>query len=266
MDLISKLEKRFGSWAIPNLAVYLIGIQVIGTVLLMGGYVNSMDLILHGSSVFDRGEWWRLLSFMMIPKTTSPLFLLISFWIFYMIGNALERQWGTFRFNLFILSGYLLTVLMAVINPGAILTNFYFLGSVFLAFATLFPNFEFLIFFVLPMKVKWLGWITAGWYIMTLIMPISGGMPGALGIGNKLSIVAALSNYLLFFGRDFIQSVRAGQRRKAFVAEREVVAAQALHTCAKCGVTDKTDRSKHFRYCSTCGGCFCEDHIGDHDH
>ena len=98
----------------------------------------------------------------------SPLWLFFSFYIFYMIGNSLEQHWGTFRFNLFVLCGYLLTVLMAFVSPGAIITNTYFLGSVFLAFATLFPNIEFRLFFVLPVKVKWLGWLTAGIYTMTL--------------------------------------------------------------------------------------------------
>jgi len=263
MDLISKLEKRFGSWAIPNLAVYLIAIQVIGVVLLMTQRTSYEDLLLYGSGVLHQGQWWRLLSFMMLPKTMSPIWLFFAFYIFYMIGNALEQHWGTFRFNLFILSGYLLTVLMAFINPGAVISNAYFLGGIFLAFATLFPNIEFRLFFILPVKVKWLGWISAAFYILTLLMPSHGSV---VAVGNKLGVVAAFANYLLFFGKQFFMGFKADVRRKAFVAERAVVAAQPMHTCAKCGVTDKTDDTMHFRYCSTCGGCFCEKHIGDHGH
>lgn len=257
MDLISKLERRFGSWAIPNLAIYLIAIQGIGVALLMGGYVDYLDLILHGSSVMDRGQWWRLLSFMMLPKTLSPLWLFFAFYIFYLMGNALEQQWGTFRFNLFILCGYLLTIAMAFINPGVIITNTYFLGCVFLAFATLFPNVEFRLFFILPVKVKWLGWLTAAAYVFTLV---------AGDTGSQLGVVAAFANYALFFGKAFVTSLKADRRRKAFQAERAEVAAQPLHTCAKCGATDKSDETLHFRYCSTCGKCYCESHISDHDH
>lgn len=265
MDLITKLERRFGSWAIPHLAIYLIALQIIGVVLLSGEYVNGGDLFLFGSGILNQGEWWRLLSFMMIPKTLSPLFLIISFLVFYTISGALERQWGTFRFNLFILSGYLLTVLMALLNPGAVLTNFYFLGGVFLAFATLFPNFEFLIFFVLPVKVKWLGWLTAGMFAFALFTPAEG--PGsAFVVGDKLAIIAAFANYLLFFGKDFVRGVKTGQRRKAFAAERVEVAQQSMHECATCGTTDKTAPDMHFRYCSTCGKCFCEEHISHHEH
>jgi membrane associated rhomboid family serine protease len=106
----------------------------------MGEYINPTDLMLQGHAVMQGGEWWRLFSFMMIPRTMSALWLFFAFYIFYMIGKSLEEHWGTFRFNLFLLSGYLLTILTAFISPGAIVTNTYFLGCVFLAFATLFPQ------------------------------------------------------------------------------------------------------------------------------
>ena len=257
MDLISKLERRFGSWAIPNLAVYLIAIQAIGVVMLLTHRADYTDLILHGNSVVDRGQWWRLLSFMMLPQTTSPLWLFFAFYIFYMIGSSLEQHWGTFRFNLFILSGYLLTISTAFINQGVIITNTFFLGCVFLAFATLFPNIEFRLFFILPVKVKWLGWLTAGTYLFIFFA----GDPG-----SRLGVLAAFINYGLFFGKAFVKDVRAGRRRKAFVAEREAVAAMPLHECASCGATDKSEPHRDFRYCSTCGRCFCEEHIKNHSH
>ncbi|WP_372807303.1 hypothetical protein [Pontiella sp.] len=257
MDLISKLEKRFGSWAIPNLTIYLIGIQLLGVALLMSGRAVLTDFILYGSGVVDLGQWWRLLSFMMIPKTLSPIWLFFAFYIFYLMGNALEERWGAFRFNLFVLCGYLLTVAMAFVNPGAIITNIFFLGCVFLAFATLFPNFELRLFFILPVKVKWLGWLTIASYLILLFS----GDPG-----TRLSIVAALGNYLLFFGKAFFNGFKAEKRRQSFVAETRKVERQALHVCATCGVTDQDDASVHFRYCSTCGKCFCTEHIGNHNH
>jgi len=257
MDLISKLEKRFGSWAIPHLALYIIAIQAIGVGLLLSNRADANDLILFGSGIVNQGQWWRLLSFLMLPTTMSPLWLFFAFYIFFMIGNALESRWGTFRFNLFILNGYLLTVAMAFINQGVIITNTYFLGCVFLAFATLFPNIEFRLFFILPVKVKWLAWITVGFYVITLF---------SSDVGARLGVLASFTNYLLFFGRDFLNSFKAGQRRKAFVAERTEVAAQPMHTCTECGITDKSDNTTGFRYCSTCGACFCEEHIGDHAH
>lgn len=256
MDLISKLERRFGSWAIPNLSLYLIAIQLIGVALLMGGYSAYEDLVLVGGLV-QVGQWPRLLSFMMIPRTLSPIWLFFSFYIFYLIGSSLEREWGTFRFNLYILLGYLFTVAAAFIAPSAQIFNTYFLGGVFLAFSTLFPNMEFRLFFILPVKVKWLGWLTVVLYTMNLF---------SADTGSRLCVVAAFANYLLFFGKDFLNAVKAGQRRKAYVAERAAVEAQPFHVCAECGVSDKSDGTLHFRYCSTCGKCFCEEHISNHDH
>lgn len=257
MDVISKLEKRFGSWAIPNLSVYLIVIQAIGVVLLMGEYVGWEDLVLQGGSVMHRGQWWRLLSFMMLPRTLNPIWLFFAFYIFYLMGNALEHQWGAFRFNLFILCGYLLTMAIAFIAPAAIITNFFFLGGVFLAFATLFPEFELRIFFILPVKVKWLGWLTVALYLYTLV---------SADAGSRWCVMAAFANYALFFGKDFIRNAKAAQRRQAFVSQRAELAAEPIHKCTRCGKSDQSDATMHFRYCSTCGQCFCEKHISDHDH
>jgi len=256
MDIISTLEKRIGHWAIPNLTLYLIVIQLIGVALLMGGYSRYEDLVLVGGLV-QVGDWTRLLSFMMIPRTLSPIWLFFSFYVFYLIGSSLEKEWGAFRFNLYILVGYLLTIATAFIAPSAYIFNTYFLGSIFLAFATLFPNMEFRLFFIFPVKVKWLGWLTAVLYIMTLL---------TADIGSRLSVAAAFTTYLLFFGKAFLSNVKSGQRRKAYHTQRAVADAQPIHACAECGATDKSDVSLGFRYCSTCGECFCEEHIGSHDH
>ena len=257
MDLISKLEKRFGSWAIPNLALYIIAIQAIGAVLLMTHKAELSDMLLHGNSVLDRGQWSRLLSFMMLPRTLSPLWLFFSFYIFHLIGKSLEQQWGAFRFNLFILSGYLLTVAMAFINQGVVISNTYFLGCVFLAFATLFPNIEFRIFFVLPVKVKWLAWIYVVMYLLIIF---------SSDVGARLGVIAAFINYLLFFGKDFVRNFKSGQRRKAHVVEQRIVEETPRHVCKTCGRSDKTDEHMLFRYCSTCGDCFCEEHMTQHEH
>ena len=256
MDLTDRLERRFGHWAIPHLTLYLMGIQAVGVFLLMGGYIIVEDLILVGGLV-QVGQWTRLFSFMMIPKTLHPLWLFFAFYIFYLMGTTLEREWGAFRYNLFILTGYLLTIAAAFIAPTAVITNSYFLGCVFLAFATLMPNFQFYLFFILPVKVKWLGWLTAAVYIMTLL---------AGDAGSRLSVLAAFATYALFFGRGFIGSVRAAQRRHAYIARNAEAAARPMHECARCGISDKNDDTLEFRYCSTCGRCYCEKHIADHDH
>ena len=192
MNWINKLERRFGSWAIPNLAVYLIGLQAIGVVLLISERTSADQLFLHGSSVLHRGEWWRLISFMMLPETLSPLFLFFAFYVFFMISNSLEEYWGAFKYNLFILTGFLLTVLSAFIRPGMIVTNTYFLGAVFLAFATIFPHVTFRLFLLIPVKVKWLGWLTAVGYLTLLNPSECNGIGSALGCDCGLRDVSPL--------------------------------------------------------------------------
>jgi hypothetical protein len=256
MDLMTKLEKRFGSWAIPHLTLYLIGAQAIGVMLLTGGYVNIDDMVLVGGLV-ELGQWTRLFSFMMIPKTLSVIWLFFAFYIFYLMGSTLEREWGAFRYNLFILTGYLFTIAAAFIARAAIISNFYFLGGVFLAFSTLMPNFELRLFFIFPVKVKWFGWFTVGIYLLTLI----GG-----DTGSQLSVLATFSTYALFFGKGFITNVKAVRRRQVYIGQRAEADAQPMHTCAECGASDKNDRTLSFRYCSTCGKCFCDRHISEHEH
>ena len=233
-------------------------------IILLGQYASESDMFLHGSSVLHRGQWWRLVTFMMIPRVYGFWFILAAY-IFYIMGSALEQQWGTFRYNLFILFGYLLTIVMSLLSPGAVLSNYYFLGCVFLAFATLFPNFELHLFFILPVKVKWLGWITFAFYVFTLFQSTS-GPAGVLVVGGKLGVTAAFINYAIFFGKDMVGNLNAARRRKAFQARSAVRDQQARHACAVCGATEKNNPDLHFRYCSTCGECFCEEHIVHHEH
>jgi hypothetical protein len=256
MDFISKLERRFRGWAIPNLTLYLMGIQGIGVFLLLGGYVDGADLVLVGDLV-QHGQWTRLFSFMMIPKVLSPFWLFFAFYIFYLMGTTLERDWGAFRYNLFILMGYLLTIAAAFIAPFEIITNYYFLGGVFLAFATLRPEFVFHLFFILPVKVKWLGWLTAALYLYVLLFADA---------GSRLCVLAAFVNYALFFGRGFVGNIKAARRRQAFEHKMVRPEGQPFHVCTLCGATDQSDETLTFRYCSKCGKCFCENHIADHGH
>jgi len=256
MDFIQKLERRFGQWAIPNLTLYLLLLQIAGTILLMNGQLKFNDMTLVGHFV-KQGEWVRIFSFMMMPSSKPSIWLLIAFYVFYYMGSSLEREWGTFRYNLFILCGYLFTILAAFIVPTGYITNAYFLGTVFLAFATIFPNIEFLLFFIIPVKVKWLGMVSAILYVLTLVA----GTPG-----SKASVLAAFAVYFLFFGKAFFNNFKTTQRRKKYEAKQITFSEKPMHTCTVCKRTDKTDPALTFRYCSECGECFCEEHMKEHSH
>ena len=218
MRWIEILEDKFHAWALPNIGFYLIALQAIGVVLLISEKTAVDRLWLHGSSVLHRGEIWRLLSFLMLPETLSPLFLLFAFYIFIMISHALEERWGIFKFNLYLLTGYVITVLSIFIKPGIIVTNTYFLGSVFLAFATLFPDVTFRLFLILPVKVKWLGWLTVTGYLFTLLNPLE----NPIAEGRKWGVYSAFVTYLLFFGEELWIQFKRKQRARLFSKDKDM--------------------------------------------
>lgn len=256
MRWIEKLERRFGGWAIPNLTNYLLGLQLIGLVLVFGKGAPVSDLMLVGGKVFE-GEWWRLFSFLMIPPNTHPIFLFFAYYFIYIMGSALEEQWGAFKYNLFIFIACVATVLAAFMVPSGAMTNAFIGTSIFLAFAYLFPDFEILLMLVFPVKIKWLAWLTWAGFALSLLV-------GDAAI--RLSVIASVSNYFLFFGRDIYRSVKSGKRRSVYKKKQIQEDSVPMHVCAVCGVSDKTDPTKLFRYCSKCGDCFCEDHLENHPH
>ncbi len=163
MKLLNRLERKFGDYAIPNLTIYLIALQAFSWILLQAHPELFQKLVLTHDGLMA-GEVWRLLTILLIPPGGNLLFLAIALYFFFMIGTAMETQWGTFRYNLYILIGYIATMLVALI-PGAIVSGFYLIESIFLAFAWLFPELPILLFFVLPVKVKWLGLAAWIWYL-----------------------------------------------------------------------------------------------------
>src|SRR3954468_23014073 len=155
MRLFHRLERAFGRYALPNLALYLIGGQVIFFSLSMLAQFDVRRIVLWPVLVLQ-GEWWRLFTFVLVPPSsgqltmTAALFLAISWYFFYMISQALENYWGAFRFNLFFLLGWVLTVAVGFLTPNIATTYGFFAVSVFLAFAFLNPDFELYLFFILP--------------------------------------------------------------------------------------------------------------------
>ena len=262
MTLLEKLERAFGRYAIRNLSIYIIIGQVF---VLLGAMLNLLDLrlfVLVPVRVM-LGEWWRLFTFILYLAPPSgafgPIFTAFALYMFYMMGNALEGHWGAFRYNLFLFVGYALTVGAAFLTPASWATNLFLGASVFLAFAYLYPDFEFIIFFILPVKVKWLA----------LIAWVGYGVEFFRGTGPvRLQILASVGNFLLFFAGDIFWGVRRGQRAMARKACEFAEAGEPRHRCHVCGKTDRTNPEMDFRYCSKCAGdqCYCPEHIQNHVH
>src|SRR5580658_2005978 len=136
MKWLSRMERKFAPYAVHNVTLVWIMVQSLMWVLIQGKPEVAENLILDRSLLLS-GEWWRLLSFVFLPPTLNPIFLLFALWLFYMMGTALEGQWGAIRYNFYLLIGYLATVASVFVAPAGAATNTYLLGSVFLAFAYL---------------------------------------------------------------------------------------------------------------------------------
>ncbi len=262
MSLLDKLERALGRYAITNLSIYIVMGQVF---VLLGAMFNLLDLrlfVLVPSRVLG-GEWWRLLTFpfYLAPPTGAigPVFTAFALYMFYLMGGALEGYWGAFRYNLFLFLGYALTVGAAFVTPGYVVTNVFLGTTVFLAFAYLNPDFEFIVFFILPVKVKWLALLT--WVLF--------GVRFALGAWpERLQNLASGGNFLIFFSRDLFGGVRRGQRAVVRKARAIAETDEPRHRCTTCGKTDVTNPEMDFRYCSKCAGdeCYCSEHIHHHVH
>jgi Pyruvate/2-oxoacid:ferredoxin oxidoreductase delta subunit len=266
MSLFNKLERVLGRFAIPGLSLYLVMAQVGCWALVQFDRLNPERIALVPAAV-RAGEIWRLVTFLFLPPSFGSgaldvVFLAFAWYLFFLMGSALEGYWGAFRYNLFIGLGWLLTAAAAWLTPLSYATNLFLAGSVFLAFAFLNPDFEMLIFFILPVKIKWLALITWIGYGYKLAV---GSWP------TRFMVLASIGNFLVFFAGDIVQRIRTGRRRMSHQAKVFAAAPdekEPRHRCHVCGKTDLTDPLLDFRYCSKCAGdqCYCPEHIFNHVH
>ena len=277
-QFLNKLERKFGRYAVPNLINYLMVIYVIGTVLGVfapGIYYAYLSLDI---SAILHGQVWRLFTFLLEPygigsgmlSFVNILFFLIKINIFLMIGRSLENTWGTFRFNLYFVSGYILLIVAAVIMFAfgfSFPVGFeYVYQAMFFAFALLFPDVQFLLYFIIPIKIKWLAILDAvllGWQMIQYM--ISGYYYIAV------AILVAFGNFLVFFfsTRNYRRiSPRDIKRRRTYKRQVSRPAQGPRHKCAICGRTEEDNERLEFRYCSKCQGNYeyCSDHLFSHEH
>ena len=284
LDRFCYKHSRFG---IPNLML----VVVIGNALvwLLDQFSPGFSL----SSVLSfvpyyilRGEVWRLVTFVFVPTTNKVLLLAISLYFYYWIGSILERQWGTTKFTVFYLLGLVLNIIAGFIlylvlpYPVATVSMHYVNLSLFFAFATLYGDMQVLLFFVIPIKVKWLAWVDAALFAFDIILALA-KIPslGLLALVGVVAPIVAILNYLIFFWDDLMATMGRVKRQTAHRTSRQTVnfkqatkhAQQTkgyIHKCAVCGKTDTDYPDEEFRYCSKCNGyyCYCSEHIHNHVH
>lgn len=285
--LINDLERRFGKYAIPNLSMYIVALYAIGYVL-VGFAPSSMNLTYYLSLNPERilhGQVWRLFSWLIIPPTAVSFLVIITLIFYYFVGSNMERTIGTFRYNLFIFSGFILMIIGAflaygiyyVIAPDEVARimvvtssyfNVYYIQQVvFLAFAILYPDVQVLLMFIIPIKVKYMG-IAYG--VLLVWEGISGLRIANFGI--FFAIGSQLLNLLLFYlqlGKLTRFKPKEVKRRADFQRNaRMTPKGVTRHKCAVCGRTEETNPNLEFRFCSKCNGNYeyCQDHLFTHQH
>ena len=239
MNLMNRLERRFGRFAIPNLMYYVAMMYLLGVILsFINPYLYYNWLSLDAGAILS-GQVWRLVTFLICPPSSGIFFNLIAMFLYYSLGTTLERTWGTFRFNMYFFMGVIghiaaVFLIYGIFRVSWPVTTYYLNESLFLDF-------------------------------------FRGGMP------TKIGILVSLLNFIVFFlmTRDMKRlSPQEIIRKEKFRRESSPAAVQkmrpsgTIHRCAVCGKTEKDDPSLEFRYCSKCAGNmeYCMEHLYTHVH
>ena len=278
IDRFCYLHPRFG---IPDLMKYIVFGNAVVYLLAqfnLSGW-NAVSFLAFSWDGIRAGELWRLVTFVFVPSTSRLFFLFMELYFAYLVGSTLERAWGTAKFTFYYLLGLALTavgaILVSLITGSSVeLYGADYLNlSLFFAFAMLYPDLQLLLFFLIPIKAKWLALADAVWFVAGIVWSLSIGY-----VAGWLTPLIAIANFLIFFAGDLSRFVGQQRRRsgaktvhfKAAVRNQDRQTRQQgyRHKCEVCGRTDTDYPNLQFRYCSRCVGyhCFCEDHIFHHEH
>lgn len=311
-DFLNKLERKVGKHTVPHLTAIMIGLMAMGYVM---SAINAGALsyfTLNPERIFH-GQVWRIVTWVLVPRNNLDIFTVIMLFFYFSIGVSLEKAWGDFRYNAYIFSGLILTIIAAIVSYfiympffpdvivgqaiGTFFSPYYICMSILLAYAATFPEAVVLLFFIIPLKMKYFGVIELAFLLYEVIgyirIAAQGGQLGPLYILPIIAIAVSLLNFALFFSalrnrvhltaeqrkrqKEFRRQVlEADARNKAKTRQKSeagaggatVVSIASRHRCEVCGRTEITDPDLEFRYCSKCMGAheYCMDHLYTHEH
>ena len=251
VTLLDWLERHLSRFAIPRLIRYVVALNALVFILLTLDPKYVSALFLDRDAILQ-GQVWRLVSWIFIPDTLSPIWVIFYLMVVWWTGELLEGTWGTFRLNAYYFLGMFFCVASALIF-GASGGNMFLNLSLFLAVATLAPNMEILFLLVIPLKLKWVALISLLWPAYILV---TGSLP------VKMIVIMCLGNYLIFFAPSLIRRSRENRqtmkRRTRFEAAKD--ASPTLHRCEACGITEATDPHADFRVAND-GKEYCTAHL-----
>ncbi len=261
--LLARLERRIGRFAIPRLAmvIAITSAVVYALDMMRPGFLFRLMLI---PQLVAAGEVWRLISWIFVPPGGSLFWTAIAILFYANVGTTLEGTWGSFKLNVYYLIGILGTIAGAFAT-GMPMTSVYLHPTIFLAWGTLFPNEQILLFFIVPVRAKWIAMFTGAMLAWQVVV-------GHWGV--RVSVLVALANYLIFFAKDLLDLVRGAARverqrarRAAFERDEDE---RPKRACNLCGLTDD-DPDADLRVCTcqeVCGGkptVYCLKHARSHN-
>ena len=278
MNFLNKMERKFGRYAIHNLSAYIIALYVAGYLLYFFAPASIFRYLTLEPYYILHGQIWRLVTWILSPPESPGIFTIIMLFFYYSLGTSLEQTWGAFRYNVYIFMGMISTVLGAfllyvilhvvyggnVVFGSALFSTYYINMSIFLAFALTYPDMQVMLYFIIPIKMKWMG---ALYGVMILVSLVQGNL------ASRVAIIASLFNFIVFFlisGRFSRFTPHQIHRRQEF--KRNVKKVQPKngpkHKCAICGRTELDGDNLEFRFCSKCDGNYeyCQDHLFTHEH
>ncbi|MEE0716350.1 MAG: rhomboid family intramembrane serine protease [Eubacterium sp.] len=288
---MSEFNRRKQSFSIPNLPLYLIIAYVIGYVIQLTTPELYQFLQFNPYEIFQ-GQIWRVVTWILVPPESLGIFTIIMLFLYYSLGRELEHTWGSERFTKYIFSGIIFTVIAGLILYvvltviygtamgsifgviiGGYVSTYYINMSIFLAYAFTYPEQELLLYFIIPIKIKWFGFLYVAYIIYDIISAFRTSMN--LGLIVLVLIAASLLNVVIYVildkksGRRPSSIKRKAQYNKSIKkAKPNVYANGARHKCVICGRTELDDPTLTFRYCSKCSGNkeYCQEHLFTHEH
>ena len=260
--LLDKIAQKLEKYTLYGLIYYIAGLMLIVFLLAKSGRLDLNLLRLYGALVLN-GQIWRIFTFLLIPISNEPFFLFFELMILIMCANGIEQAFGSFKLTLYYVLGAVFMVIASFFVPNWPIDSYPMYLSLFFGYATLYPNEEMLFMFIIPIKIKYLAYLSAFGIIYYFILS---------PIYAKIALFLSFANYLIFFAIPAFKGIKYSRQQKIRRESFEKAATPEKpyrHKCSVCGKTDVTNPELIFKYC-VCKDCgengvaFCPEHLEEH--
>lgn len=201
-----RFKFKYQRYAINNLAAYAsicfaLGYMMISTSFGGAFYFNRLAFtpaeVLHG-------QVWRIFTAILFPPSLGSLFsAVIGILIYYSFASSVESMMGEFEYNIYFFGsifigeiGTLIYYLITGVNAPFLPLYTHF--AVFMALAIMYADATVLLFFILPVKIKYIALVEVLMYVWSFIFGNSFSYAYGL-LYTRISIVAAFIPVIIFY-------------------------------------------------------------------